>query len=360
MLTAAFVAACCVQLAYWFVLRKGFRRAQKRSAEISGENGNPPISIVVAARNEEAGLPSLLEALARQRYRPEAVIIVDDDSTDRTAAVVEAFGNGHPNALLVRVTEPRHPRKKNALTIGIAESPTDLIAFTDADCTPGQAWTEILAKASAGRDRLLISHSPFRVERSSVNLFSRYETFLTGYLAAAGVGLGRPYMAVGRNMCYRKSLFDAVDGFEHSRQSLSGDDDLFVQHVARQDAAEVIHVFAPGAYVRSDPPATWREWIRQKIRHTSAGRFYPRSARVHLTTFQATNLLVWIAPLVLGWTGALLLGIKLVVQGVVLREGERVLDDRGYVSTLPLLDFGYVLYNLLIAPIGLVRMPRKW
>jgi cellulose synthase/poly-beta-1,6-N-acetylglucosamine synthase-like glycosyltransferase len=359
MLLIFFWAVLAAHVAQWVALRQGMLRAKRRSDDLLDTSGDVPISVVVAARNEREALPRLLEALVRQRHRPEAIIVIDDASTDGTAGIAREWRERHPHIRLVTVSDPQAPRKKNALTLGISVTPTDLIAFTDADCTPGPAWTEALARAAAV-DRLLISHSPFRVDRGSVNFFSRYETFIAGYLSAAAAGLGRPYMAVGRNMCYARSLFDRVDGFEHSRDSLSGDDDLFVQHVHRLDAAEIVHIFAPGAFVPSDPPATWREWVRQKIRHTSAGRFYPTAIKVHLAAFQAANLLIWLSPVILGWTGALMLGIKLVVQGVILREGERLLNDRGYIRALPILDFGYALYNLLIAPIGLVRMPKRW
>jgi cellulose synthase/poly-beta-1,6-N-acetylglucosamine synthase-like glycosyltransferase len=361
-LLTLFWAILTVNLSQWLFLRSGFLRAVERSEHLLEPLPPEPISVVIAARNEEDALPRLLQSLTGQRHAPEGIIIVDDDSEDRTAEIVNTWRIAHPSINLISVDDPKHPRKKNALTHGIAASTTDLIAFTDADCAPGPGWTETLARAAAGISPrpLLISYSPFRTAPGSVNRFSRYETFLTGFLSAAAAGLGRPYMAVGRNMCYTRTLFDTVNGFEHSLESLSGDDDLFVQHVHREKAAEVVHLFAPAAYVPSNPPATWREWFLQKVRHTSAGRFYPRSVQMHLAAFQATNAAVWIAPLLLGWTGALILGIKLAVQGVILRDAERKLNDRGFVAALPLLDLGYVLYNLFVAPIGLLRMPKRW
>jgi cellulose synthase/poly-beta-1,6-N-acetylglucosamine synthase-like glycosyltransferase len=361
-----FLAAGILQAAYWVALRIGVASARRDADAARDRHPLTPITVIVAARNEEGAMPSLLEALSHQRHRPESIIIVDDASTDATAEIVRDWSRTHPNVRLIQVTEPIPPRKKHALTTGIAAAPTDLLAFTDADCTPGPGWTEGLASAAGPdsrentRQRMIISYSPFKSNSGALNLFSRFETFITGYMTAAAVGLGRPYMAVGRNMCYRKSLFEAVDGFEHSTASLSGDDDLLVQHVAREDAAEIVHLFDPAAYVPTSAPQTWRQFCRQKTRHTSAGRFYPAAIKAQLALFQATNVLLWISPVVIGWPGAVMLGVKLVLQGVFLSDAERLLNDRGYVRALPLLDFGYALYNLIIAPIGLLRMPRRW
>jgi 4,4'-diaponeurosporenoate glycosyltransferase len=43
------------------------------------------LCIIIPARNEEATLPRLLKSIADQDFRPQQVIVVDDDSTDRTA-----------------------------------------------------------------------------------------------------------------------------------------------------------------------------------------------------------------------------------------------------------------------------------
>jgi 4,4'-diaponeurosporenoate glycosyltransferase len=50
------------------------------------------VSIIIPARNEEATLPRLLLSIATQQCRPEQVLVIDDDSTDATAAVARAAG----------------------------------------------------------------------------------------------------------------------------------------------------------------------------------------------------------------------------------------------------------------------------
>ena len=207
---------------------------------------------------------------------------------------------------------------------------------------------------------MLVGYGPYRKAPGVLNAFVRYETAVTALLAAAVVGWGRPYMAVGRNFSYSKTLFERIGGFGHSLASLSGDDDLLVQEVARQGAAPVRFVFDPATFVPSDAPPTWRRWARQKLRHTSAGSHYGRRVQLALTVFHGSNLLVWTAPLVLGWTGAALLAGRFLFQRAVLREAMETFDARDLSLAQPLLDGLYLLYNTLLAPLGAVWRPKRW
>lgn len=351
-----------VQIAYVIALALGVERAAAWRAVPHGRGENEPgapVSVVVAARNEEDNLPALLAALAEQQHDNYEVVVVDDASTDRTADVVREWQKRLPHLRLITVEEPIHPRKKNALTIGIREARHPNLALTDADCRPAPSW---LRDGSPGdQNTLVIGYSPYAPEPSLLNLFARYETLITGQQTAAAVGLGRPFMAVGRSLFYSKHVFDRTDGFRGTLQSLSGDDDLFLQQVVKRRTARVMHLFGPDSLVWTDAPQTWRAWFRQKKRHASAGRFYPLDVKLHLGAYHLSSLLLWLAPFLWGWTGASLLVVRLACQTVAVhRAGRRLSDDRIPFYLIPPLELLYVLYNSVVAPLGLARIPREW
>jgi cellulose synthase/poly-beta-1,6-N-acetylglucosamine synthase-like glycosyltransferase/peptidoglycan/xylan/chitin deacetylase (PgdA/CDA1 family) len=87
----------------------------------------PPVTVVVPAYNEEAGIAGTVRSLLASSH-PVHVIVVDDGSTDRTAAVVEALGL--PNVGLIR--QP-NAGKAAALTNGITAARTDLVVLVDGD-----------------------------------------------------------------------------------------------------------------------------------------------------------------------------------------------------------------------------------
>ncbi|MFC7666406.1 glycosyltransferase [Hymenobacter humi] len=115
--------------------------------------GRPRVSILVAARNEEATIERCLRALAAQRYpagRLE-ILIADDGSTDNTAAVVRAFIADKPQFRLLSVQHRLGTTKgkSNALAHLCRAATTDFFLFTDADMAVGPDWvTGMLAAAT--------------------------------------------------------------------------------------------------------------------------------------------------------------------------------------------------------------------
>ena len=92
----------------------------------------PSVSVVIAVHNAEAFLASTLESVVRQRYPALEIIVVDDGSTDGSAAIVKACpGN-------VRYVFQRNAGPPAARNTGLRLATGDLITFLDAD----DLWTD--------------------------------------------------------------------------------------------------------------------------------------------------------------------------------------------------------------------------
>src|SRR5690606_39545138 len=87
-LFAVFAAALAVQLLYWAMLGVGFARVRRRQPAADGPPPDLPLAVVVAARDERANLPALLDALERQALPPAEVVVADAGSRAATAARV--------------------------------------------------------------------------------------------------------------------------------------------------------------------------------------------------------------------------------------------------------------------------------
>jgi 4,4'-diaponeurosporenoate glycosyltransferase len=89
----------------------------------------PDLSVIIPARNEEKTLPLLLESLNNQELQPE-IIVVDDNSEDRTAKVAEDFG-----AMVVNPGKPPAGwrGKTWACFKGAETASGEILAFLDAD-----------------------------------------------------------------------------------------------------------------------------------------------------------------------------------------------------------------------------------
>jgi glycosyltransferase involved in cell wall biosynthesis len=103
------------------------------------------VSIVIPARNEAATLPRTLAALQSQAAPGVEieVIVVDDGSSDDTAAVARSAG-----AQVVPLSGPRG-NPGAARNKGAAAATGDPIVFLDADCVPAAGWLTTLLQAHA-------------------------------------------------------------------------------------------------------------------------------------------------------------------------------------------------------------------
>jgi cellulose synthase/poly-beta-1,6-N-acetylglucosamine synthase-like glycosyltransferase/peptidoglycan/xylan/chitin deacetylase (PgdA/CDA1 family) len=105
------------------------RHARQRSAA-PGEV-LPPVSVIVPAYNEEAGIRATVESLIASRYPGLEIVVVDDGSTDRTAGIVEAMqAAGAGNLVLVRQA---NGGKHAALNAGLARATHDIVVMIDGD-----------------------------------------------------------------------------------------------------------------------------------------------------------------------------------------------------------------------------------
>lgn len=360
-----FAAALAIQCVYVAFLLRGLRRAVDAESQAHASrtpDALPPISVVVAAHNEAATIAPLLDALTRQRHPRAEVILVNDASTDDTEAILHAWADVSDDRRVISMTGPGSPNKKRAVARGVSEASHDLIAFTDADCTPPPSWCEALARRHAKEDApaVIVGYSPFRQTTGLLNRWSRYETMLTGAFTASAAALGHPYMAVGRNLSTHRAVYGAVRGQESGAELLSGDDDLFVQAVRQASAAPVLPAMDPDTFVPTEAPSSWRSWVRQKRRHVSAGRAYDRAAALHLTLYHGSHIALWLAPLFLGTVGLGLLAARLLVHSLVTSRSADVFDEPDLATFFPVGEAFLALYHIVLVPLGLLRPPENW
>ncbi|WP_437017403.1 glycosyltransferase [Streptomyces sp. enrichment culture] len=100
-----------------------FRTGAPWMRETSG-----PVTVLVPAYNEEAGIGSTLRSLLDSTHRQLQVIVIDDGSTDRTADIAENMGDAR-----VEVVRQVNAGKAAALNRGLAHARYDIVVMVDAD-----------------------------------------------------------------------------------------------------------------------------------------------------------------------------------------------------------------------------------
>ena len=324
-----------------------------------------PISVLIAARNEAENLAQNLPYVLKQSYPHYEVIVILDRCTDDSAAVVAALVREHPHLRMLEITETPEgwAPKKYALDQGIRQSQHELLAFTDADCRPETGWLEGIAAQMEQGKELVLGISPYCKQPGLLNSFIRFETFFTLFQYIGFARLKLPYMGVGRNLAYRKTHFQSHDGLEPVKESLSGDDDLLVNHFANPSKTETM--IAPGTRVESDPETSWRAWISQKMRHISASAHYKPLTQLILATFHGAHAIFYVSLIVITivdfqWVTILALcTTKWITSALLMGIVDRKWKIGGISLLFPLHDFLFFIYHLLLVPAGLLANP-KW
>jgi biofilm PGA synthesis N-glycosyltransferase PgaC len=362
-----FLLCALVQLGSWgLILLPAFR---PRPTVSTGEE-LPPISIIVCYRNEAPRLEACLTALLQQAHPAFEIIAVDDNSIDESPAIAQRLAEQHPKLRCLEAG-PTRPGKKDALTRGIRAAQHERVLLTDADCLPASdQWATSMSRALAGHYELALGVSLYQSTNNS--LLNRWQTFESVYVALQYLGFARrgfPYMGVGRNLAYRKSLFDRVGGFTAHHDLPGGDDDLLINQSAR--AGRTTSVTNPASWTWSTPQSSWRDYWRQKRRHQSAGMRYKSSHQVLLTVLGISHGLFFLLGLwgllSTWWTvalGAYFLRIPVVV--LALRSPFRTKGNKeDFGAAAGAISVGRaILFDALLAPYYLVLtvlsfLPRK-
>jgi chlorobactene glucosyltransferase len=111
-----------------------------------------PISIIIPARNEQAAIETVVRSIVASDYRPFELLVVDDRSTDQTAAIVERLAATDPRVRLVRGTPLPEGwyGKPWACEQGFRAASGELLLFTDADTRHAP---ELMGRAAAALRR---------------------------------------------------------------------------------------------------------------------------------------------------------------------------------------------------------------
>lgn len=268
-LLVLFFIALIIQLYFYLII---YRKVVNHKNVSDNVIFTPPVSIIIAAKNEEQNLKKNLPFILKQDYPEFEVIVINDESIDGTAKLLGDYKKQYSNLNVVDIAKSKG--KKHALTIGINQSSNEYLVFTDADCFPSSNnWLNLIVSGfKRGSKEIVLAYGPYKKESGFVNAFICYDTFFIAIQYLGVAILGYPFMSVGRNMAYKKSLWQGVNGYQSHMNIKSGDDDLFVIQAANKYNVGV--VIDSNAKTISKTSSSMREFIAQKNRHLSTTAKY--------------------------------------------------------------------------------------
>ncbi len=327
----------------------------------------PPVSIVISARNEYLNLERNLPMLFAQDYPDFEVVVVNDCSDDGSEEMLTNLARKEPKLNLVHIRQSLNffQGKKFPLSIGIKSAKNDILLLTDADCAPlNNQWIQSMVASYKEKTELVIGYGPYRKKFGFLNLLIRFDTLHIGlqYLSYALSGV--PYMGVGRNLSYHKSLFLRNKGFTSHYNISSGDDDLFVAKVAsKKNTRIVIH---EDSRTISEPSKNFSAWIRQKRRHLSTGKYYSLGMKFRLGLYSLTQFTFYAAcaglyflPVHFVFPTAML-GFRLINQYIIFGAASKRLGEKSIWLVTPFAELFFMFFNPVIAFTNIFSRQVRW
>ena len=250
------------------------------------------VTVIIPAYNASATIARALEALSRQNcFQPFEVIVVDDGSSDHTADIVRSF----PAVKYIRQENagPAAARNHGArLALG------DFLAFTDADCIPHEDWVSQLMTG--------FSQPQVGVVAGSYGIANPQST-LARCIAAeicwrhAHLMPDFPKAFGSYNFCARKSVFEAVGGFNTGYRRASGEDNDFSYKVV---SAGWQIFFQRKALVDHHHPTRVGKYLREQFQH---GFWRVKMYRDHPRMMKGDDYTFWKDIIEIPWVGCIFL-----------------------------------------------------
>ncbi len=360
-----FLVFCIITLVQIFYYGFFFLRLAVYKKKDKTTSQTHPVSVIICARDEAANLAKNLPGSLVQQYRTtHEVIVVNDNSFDDSKYLLEAFQKQFKQLHVVELKQEALliPGKKFPLSVGIKTAKYEIVLLTDADCVPAsEYWIDKMQETFDDDTEIVLGYGAYYKKPGLLNKIIRWETFHTALQYLSYCLARQTYMGVGRNLSYKKTIFFRHKGFSAHNKVASGDDDLFINTAANKRNSK-INIDA-AAFTLSDPAKTWSQWIKQKRRHYSTGKFYKPRHKFLLGLYSFSHFLFY--PLLVtvilffNWQLALIVfGVRFLFQAFIFYPVTKKLDEKDLDPLFLFFDVWMFFYYLLFS-LALIKKPGK-
>jgi glycosyltransferase involved in cell wall biosynthesis len=260
--------------------------------------GWPKVSVIIASHNAQSTLEDCLQSLMQLKYPNFEVIVVDDGSTDATAAIARRF----PFRL---ISIPKGGLSV-ARNVGLRAATGEIVAYTDSDCRVDPHWLSYLVVpfmnsdvVGAGGPNLVPPDDPWMAHCVARSPGGPMHVLLTDTIAEH---------IPGCNMAFRKWALEEIDGFNPLYVKAGDDVDVCWRLQARGYQLGFSHSALVWHHHRSRVRAYWR----QQVGYGEGEAFLKRK---HPDKFDAFGHTHWLGSLYSALPAYRLLTTQRIYQG---------------------------------------------
>ncbi len=316
------------------------------------------MSVIIAARNEEANIINILADLKAQNYdfNNFELLIIDDNSTDNTFEIASKFCEKIDNFSISKLENAGG--KKSALDFGIRKSKHNLILTTDADCRLNNNWIKSFADYYEKYKPVYIS-APVIIEQSTLfENIQAVEFMSLNAIGAAAIANKSALYSNGANLAFEKDKYSEIND-AYNNNVASGDDVFFLHELKKKYSDRIMFLKSKDSIVRTKGSESFSEFINQRKRWVSKSKNYKDSSIIisGLITF-FINILVsallimaiinssYIIPFIIIFL------VKNIVDFIFLQTTNSFYKIRNILFLIPLLELAYIFYIPIISIYG--------
>jgi len=358
---ASLFFAFFLQLFFYLYYYRGVLKKSNRvrNGIATYETAQPPVSIIICARNQAFSLEQNLPLILEQDYPDFQVVVVNDASTDDTENVLVRLEQSHHNLYhtFVPIGVQSVSAKKMAMTIGIKAAKYDILLLTEANCIPiSNQWISSIMRHFDAKCDIVFGYSSYKTVKGFLNSLVTYDTLFTALQFMGFAEIGRPYMGFGQNLAYRKDLFFKNRGFASHLNLKSGEDDLFVGEIANTTNTNID--VSPESKIMAYTSDIWDHWKEQKKDRLSTSSFYRAGTKFRSGMEIFSRFLFYVLSiglLIIGILGqnipmivfsGVLFIIRYILQLEVLNKSAKCFDEHRFYLSIPLFDILLPMMNL--------------
>jgi glycosyltransferase involved in cell wall biosynthesis len=283
-----------------------------------------------------------------QNYPVYEVIVVNDASTDDTDEILGRFAFKYPHFYhtYIPTGSKNLSRKKLGLTLGIKAAKYDALLFTEADSHPvGPDWINRMARNFTDKKMIVLGFSTLQKQPSQ---YISYDYFFSNLQMMSLALKNHPYMGNGRNLGYSKNYFLQQKGFSNSNFLDAGEDDLFINQIARKDNLSVELSSESVIQVNMEDARTWKDL---KVRRLATQRFFHKRFSIIFWRLEKLSRVLFLLSLILTiiWVvpNWILLGIALFLFLIRFFTQLYVINTTAGMLKLPKFYFTLLLFDFI-------------
>jgi cellulose synthase/poly-beta-1,6-N-acetylglucosamine synthase-like glycosyltransferase len=235
-----------------------------------------PVTVIIPFRNEAENILNCYGSIANQDYPEEKleVIFVDDNSSDESSALLRSAVKKNNFKIISLPGSFESAHKKRAVNEALKIANGEIILTTDADCIHNKSWISSTVKYFTGNTGMVSGPVEFI---NNKNIFQKLQAVEFRGLILSGAGLigsSRPIICNGANLAFKKNVFFEAGGYAGNMKLSSGDDELLMQKISRQNKYRIKFCPDKESVVSTNSNKSLKEFYNQRKRWASKSLFY--------------------------------------------------------------------------------------